>query len=160
DTLQASLNEAQEQAGETFALGIADIDNFKTINDTHGHPVGDRVILATAQWLQSSMRDTDFVARYGGEEFALLFAGATAAEAEARLARVLQELASRPFAYDGPDGARSVTFTVSAGIAESSAGDTVDSLVKRADAGLYQARKRGRNRVVVQARSRLASLFR
>ena len=188
ETLQASLDEAQEQAatdaltgianrgrfdevmqrwveaaaqaGETFALGIADIDNFKTINDTHGHPVGDRVILATAQWLQSSMRDTDFVARYGGEEFAMLFAGATAPEAEARLARVLHELASRPFAYDGPDGPRSVTFTVSAGITESGAGDTVDSLVKRADEGLYQAKKRGRNRVVVQARSRLASLFR
>ena len=77
-----------------------------------------------------------------------------------RLARVLQELASRPFAYDGPDGPRSVTFTVSAGIAESHAGDTVDSVVKRADEGLYQAKKRGRNRVVVQGRSRLASLFR
>ena len=188
ETLQASLSEAQEQAatdpltgianrgrfdetiqrwtedsapaGETFALGIADIDHFKAINDTHGHQVGDRVILCTAQWLQSSVRDTDFVARYGGEEFAVLFGGATAADAEARLARVLQELASRPFAYDGPDGPRSVTFTVSAGVAESIPGDTVTTLVRRADEGLYQAKKRGRNRVVVQHRGRLASLFR
>ena len=188
ETLQASLTEAQEQAatdaltgianrgrfdetiqrwledaagsGETFVLGIADIDNFKTINDTHGHQVGDRVILATAQWLQSSVRGGDFAARYGGEEFAVLFARATAAEAEARLAYVLQELASRPFAYDGPDGPRSVSFTLSAGIAESAAGDTVASLVRRADEGLYLAKKRGRNRVVVQSRSRLASLFR
>jgi diguanylate cyclase len=188
ETLQASLTEAQEQAatdaltgianrgsfdetierwveradgsGEAIVLGIADIDNFKSINDTHGHPVGDRVILATAQWLQSLARDADFVARYGGEEFAVLFSRTTAAEAEARLTRVLQELASRPFAYDGPDGPRSVSVTLSAGIAESAAGDTVATLVKRADEGLYQAKKRGRNRVVVQSRSRLASLFR
>jgi diguanylate cyclase (GGDEF)-like protein len=188
ETLQASLSEAQEQAatdaltgipnrgrfdetiqrwlenaeasGEMFALGLADIDNFKIINDTHGHPIGDRVILATAQWLQSSVRGTDFVARYGGEEFAVLFAGVTAAEAEARLTRVVQELASRPFAFDGPDGPQSVSFTLSAGIAESAAGDTVASLVRRADAALYQAKKRGKNRVAVQSRGRLASLFR
>jgi len=135
ETLQESLSEAQEQAatdpltgianrgrfdetiarwlehtaqsGEPFVLGLLDIDRFKTINDTHGHLVGDRVILCTAQWLQSSARDTDFVARYGGEEFAVLFSQATAADAEARLARVLQELAARPFTYDGPDGPRS-----------------------------------------------------
>ena len=188
ETLQASLSEAQEQAatdaltgianrgsfdetierwcadavesGETFALALADIDRFKAINDTHGHPVGDRVILATAQWLQSSAGGEDFVARYGGEEFAVLFARAGAADAEARLTRVLRELAARPFAYDGPDGARSVSFTLSAGIAEFATGDTVATLVKRADEGLYQAKKRGRNRVIVQSRGRLASLFR
>ena len=188
ETLQASLSEAQEQAatdpltgianrgrfdetigrwleqaarsGEPFVLGLVDIDRFKAINDTHGHPVGDRVILCTAQWLQSSARDADFVARYGGEEFAVLFSQATAADAEARLARVLQELAARPFTYDGPDGPRSVSFTVSAGVAESGAADTVDALVKRADEALYHAKKRGRNRVAVQPRSRLASLFR
>jgi diguanylate cyclase len=187
ETLQASLNEAQEQAatdaltgianrgrfdetieqwlqaavgsGDVFVLALADIDNFKTINDTHGHPIGDRVILATAQWLQSSVRGTDFVARYGGEEFALLYAGAAAAEAELRLTRVLHELSSRPFAFDGPDGPQSVTFTVSAGMAEYTAGDTTSALVKRADAALYHAKKRGKNRVVVQGRGRLASLF-
>jgi len=188
ETLQESLSEAQEQAatdpltgianrgrfdetiarwlehaaqsGEPFVLGLVDIDRFKTINDTHGHPVGDRVILCTAQWLQSSARDTDVVARYGGEEFAVLFSRATAAEAEARLTRVLRELAARPFTYDSPDGPQSVSFTVSAGVAESGPGDTVDAVVKRADEGLYHAKKRGRNRVVIQARSRLASLFR
>jgi len=188
ETLQASLTEAQEQAatdaltgianrgsfdetiqrwlddavesGDAFVLAIADIDNFKSINDTHGHQVGDRVILCTAQWLQSSVRDADFVARYGGEEFAVLFARVSAAEADTRLARVLQELASRPFAYDGPDGPRTVSFTLSAGIAESAAGDTVASLVRRADEGLYQAKKRGKNRVVVKSRSRIASFFR
>ena len=188
ETLQASLSEAQEQAatdpltgianrghfdqvlarwmehfersGDPFALGLADIDRFKAINDTHGHQVGDRVILCTAQWLQSSVRDTDVAARYGGEEFAVLFSGATAAEAEARLTRVLQELASRPFTYDGDGGPQSVAFTLSAGVSETCPGDTVDTLIRRADAGLYQAKKRGRNRVVVQSASRLRSLFR
>jgi diguanylate cyclase (GGDEF)-like protein len=188
ETLQASLDEAQEQAatdaltgianrgrfdetivrwlehstqsGDTFVLGLVDIDRFKAINDTHGHPVGDRVILCTAQWLQSSLRGTDFVARYGGEEFAVLFSGIDAADAEARLSRALQELAARPFAYDGPEGPRSVSFTASAGVAESAVGETVDALIKRADEGLYQAKKRGRNCVVVQPRSRLAALFR
>ncbi|HEV8394066.1 MAG TPA: GGDEF domain-containing protein [Vicinamibacterales bacterium] len=188
ETLQVSLSEAREQAatdaltgianrgrfdemlgrwlelagqsGEPFVLAIADIDHFKAVNDTHGHLVGDRVILCAAQWLQSSVRDTDFVARYGGEEFAVLFSRATAAEAEARLARVLQELAARPFTYDGAEGPQSVCFTLSAGVAESGAGDTLDTLVRRADEALYQAKKRGRNRVVVQSRGRLASLFR
>jgi diguanylate cyclase len=187
ETLQASLSEAQEQAatdaltgianrgrfdemiarwvelaaqsGETFVLAFADIDRFKAINDTHGHPVGDRVILCTAQWLQSMVRDTDFVARYGGEEFAVLFSRVTAAEAESRLSRVLAELAARPFSYDDANGQTSVRFTVSAGLTESAAGDTVPALVRRADEALYHAKKRGRNRVVVQARGRLASLF-
>ena len=147
ETLQASLSEAQEQAATDALTGIANRGRFdetiaplargrrgvgravrprhrrhrrfKAINDTHGHPVGDRVILCTAQWLQSSVRDADFVARYGGEEFAVLFSRATAAEAERGSTRVLQELASRPFTYDGPDGPRTVSFTLSAGMAES-----------------------------------------
>jgi diguanylate cyclase len=188
ETLQESLTEAQEQAatdpltgianrgrfdqtierwmeqfersGEPFALAIADIDRFKAINDTHGHLVGDRVILCTAQWLQSSLRGTDVVARYGGEEFGVLFAHTTASEAEARLARVLQELSARDFTYDGDDGPQSVRFTISAGVAEPGPGDTADSLLRRADDGLYQAKKRGRNRVVVQSRGRLAAIFR
>jgi diguanylate cyclase len=188
ETLQESLSEAQEQAatdpltgianrgrfdqtiarwmdqfgrtGEPFAVAIADIDRFKAINDTHGHLVGDRVILCTAQWLQTPLRGADIVARYGGEEFALLFSHTTAAEAEGRLARVLEELAAREFSYDGDEGPRSVQFTVSAGVAEAASGDTADSLLRRADDGLYQAKKRGRNRVVVQPRSRLSSIFR
>lgn len=188
ETLQASLTEAQEQAatdpltgianrgrfdrevvrwlehcaqsGEPFVLAIADIDRFKGINDTHGHLVGDRVILCTAQWLQSALRDTDVVARYGGEEFGVLFSATTSAEAQVRLERVLAELAARPFVYDGDNGPAAVAFTISAGVAEAAPGDTPETLIQRADEGLYQAKKRGRNRVIVQARGRLAALFR
>ena len=188
ETLQASLSEAQEQAatdaltgianrgrfdemirrwmdafaqsGEPFVLAIADIDHFKSINDTHGHPVGDRVIACTAQWLSSCVRGTDFVARYGGEEFAVLFSHTSAAQAEARLNDVLRSLSARPFEYEADDGPRSVSITLSAGVAEAYAGDTVDALIRRADEGLYQAKRRGRGRVVVQKRTRLAALFR
>jgi diguanylate cyclase len=188
ETLQASLVEAQEQAAtdaltglanrgrfdqllprwvdelrrsdEPFTLGMVDIDHFKAINDTHGHPVGDRAIICVAQWLQASARSTDVVARYGGEEFAVLFAASTASQAEARLSAALREIGQRPFEYDSDDGPRSVSLTFSAGLAEMSSGDTPEALVRRADEGLYQAKRRGRNRVVVQKRTLLGSLFR
>lgn len=188
ETLQASLNEAQtqastdpltgvanrghfdqmvqrwmhtfERAGEPFVLGLLDIDDFKRINDTHGHPIGDRVILCAAQWLRASVRGTDFVARYGGEEFAVLLSHSSAAQAEARLADVLKSVADRRFDYDGGTETRSVSFTLSAGVAEAAPGDTVESLVRRADQSLYQAKRAGKNRVVVHRPSRLSNLFR
>ena len=187
ETLEACLDEAQEQAvtdaltgvanrgrfdqmlqrwldhhaqsGEPFALGLADIDDFKSINDTHGHPVGDRVILCTAQWLQASVRGTDFVARYGGEEFAVLFSHTTAAEAAERLTGVLRTLGERRFDYDSDEGPQSVGFTVSAGVAETVPGDTAASLIRRADDGLYRAKRKGKKRVVVQTRTSLRALF-
>jgi diguanylate cyclase len=187
ETLEASLDAAREQAetdaltgvanrarfdktlarwldsfaatGQPFVLAMADVDDFKAVNDTHGHQVGDRVLLATAQWLAASVRGTDVVARYGGEEFAVLFSRVSLAQAENRLGDVFRQLSAKEFTYDGDDGPRAIRFTVSAGMAECGSGDTGESLVRRADEGLYEAKRAGKNRIVVKKKSRLAALF-
>ena len=85
---------------QPLSLAMIDIDRFKTINDTHGHPIGDRVLLCAANWLGKGLRHTDFIARYGGEEFAVLFRDARLAEIDARMTQVLGEIATRSFEYD------------------------------------------------------------
>lgn len=128
-----------------FILALIDLDDFKTINDTHGHSVGDKVLLAVAQALRSSLRSSDLVARFGGDEFAVLLTGLTLRQAEVRLQSVATQLASASVIPGEGSG-----ITVSCGVSEVSAGDTVDSLIHRADQALYDAKRRGKNRVSVR----------
>jgi len=151
---------AEWVAGSTFSessfvLVLADIDDFKKINDTRGHVVGDRVLLGAAQLLTASLRKTDFVARYGGEEFALLLAGIRLAEAEPRIATLLKTVAAHRFEYE----AGFLQFTLSCGLAEFSTGDTAETIVARADQALYEAKRKGKNRVISKRRSILRSMF-
>ena len=187
ETLQANLVEAEEHASldpltkvpnrGTFDRSLAklvkqsrtskapltlvmiDIDHFKKINDTHGHPIGDRVILCVAQWVSAAVRHTDVVARYGGEEFAVILPDADLAAAETRFTKVLQQIANRSFEYQAEDETRSVRFTVSCGVAQLASSDSEQDLVQRADQALYDAKRQGRNRVVTKKRSKLAGLF-
>jgi diguanylate cyclase len=145
---------------QPLSLALIDIDRFKAINDTHGHQIGDRVLLCAAMWLGRSLRQTDFIARYGGEEFAVLFRDATLAEMEARMAQVLGEIATRSFEYEQDGETRTVRFTASAGAAEWSAGESQHDLIRRADEALYQAKRAGRNQVVARKRSLLGALLR
>ncbi len=134
-----------EEKGEAaFVLAIADIDDFKKINDTHGHPVGDRVLMGAAQMLAASVRPDDFVARYGGEEFAVLLSGMKVASAELRMTHLLKTIAAYRFEYEN---GCTLQFTLSCGMAEFNAGDTVESLITRADEALYEAKRKGKNRV-------------
>ena len=130
-----------------FVVALVDIDDFKGINDAYGHPVGDRVLVAVARALKSSVRSGDLVARFGGDEFALLTADLTLPQAEARLRGVLQTLASAPVIVEG---ATPLGVGISGGVAEFSAGDTAESLVQRADEALYDAKRRGKNRVAAR----------
>ena len=147
------------RAGSPLALGMVDIDHFKQINDTWGHQVGDRVLLCCAEWLRSSVRQTDVVARYGGEEFAVLLPGANLQQSEDRFQAVLQQIASHAYTYEEDGESRTVRFTVSCGVAELTEADTDKQLVKRADQALYDAKAKGRNRVVARKVSRLARLL-
>ncbi len=142
-----------------LSLALLDIDHFKSINDTHGHPIGDRVLLCAAQWLAGATRRTDMVARYGGEEFAIILPDADLAVAEARFGPVLTQIASRRFDYDSETGPRSVQFTMSCGITQLADSDTPQDLILRADRALYDAKRAGRNRVAVRKRSKLGVLF-
>ena len=135
--------------GGVASLGICDIDRFKLINDSHGHPVGDRVLRMVAEVLQAACPDC-LVARLGGEEFVILFDNMEPKEAGELLDLARLDLASRQFrvrSTDAPIG----QITFSAGVARCSAGTGDDAPMKRADTLLYQAKNSGRNRVVTEA---------
>lgn len=125
------------------SLIICDVDHFKSINDTYGHQAGDEVLKLFGQMLKGECRQGDLVARYGGEEFVLLCAdcnNATAAGRAEHLRRALAEV--RHPAITG------ASVTASFGVTEIQAGDTPDSMLRRADRALFEAKRMGRNMVV------------
>jgi diguanylate cyclase len=139
-----------------FVLAMVDVDNFKRINDVHGHAIGDRALTVVGQTLNTSVHQhREIVARIGGDEFALLIADLSMAQAENRLRMVGVSLASAN--VETPSGAP-LTLTLSCGLAEYSAGDTVESLMERADRALYEAKNLGKNRVVGNVKPTLREL--
>ena len=123
--------------GSSFALVALDLDNFKQVNDTHGHPYGDSILRDTGERLRASVRSTDVAARVGGEEFAVLLRGTNADLAEEIAERIRADLAAIPL-----DGGH---LECSAGVAvyPDDAGDP-DALLECADAALYRAKHAGK----------------
>lgn len=156
--VRAWVNRAARD-GHAFTVAMVDLDDFKRINDNYGHPIGDRVIVAAAQLLQSGSADGEVVSRFGGEEFALLLTSATASQARDRVTALLERM---PPAYEFAEGSRTrlVTFSFSGGVTAYMAGDTAESIVKRADEALYDAKRRGKKRVETRPQSFLRSLMR
>jgi len=139
------------RTGHELGLAMLDIDNFKRINDTFGHPVGDEILKGLVEELMRNARDTDVVARYGGEEFAIIFPDTPAASARdaANRFRELVERREFPLAQIG----RTLQITVSIGVAVFPRdGATAADLIARADAALYIAKKQGKNRVSMATR--------
>jgi diguanylate cyclase (GGDEF)-like protein len=125
--------------GSVLAVLFLDIDRFKWINDSLGHPVGDQVLQTIAARLRGSVRSDAFVARFGGDEFVAFCPGlASAEDAQAIAHRFLAEL-RRPFSLDG----RSIPLNASIGIALSRPGCTADDLLSEADLAMYRAKERG-----------------
>jgi diguanylate cyclase len=137
-------------------LAILDVDNFKTINDTHGHAVGDKVLVSIAKALSKGFRSHDVVARIGGDEFAVLATDLTLQQAESRFTGVIATIAKTC----GNGGAVPFTPTVSCGVVEFSAGDTMESVMVRSDQALYESKRLGKNRVTVKARPYMRDLMR
>ena len=132
--------------GAPFSLVMVDADNFKEVNDVHGHPVGDAVLKALGGCLTDCARDSDMIFRYGGEEFCLLLSN-TALDGATRLAdRMRRAVENRSIEVDE---AR-VAITISSGVAELGPEDDGETLLARADRALYQAKKGGRNRVATE----------
>lgn len=147
---ETELERAAEEAaakGEALCVGFCDVDHFKSINDTHGHDAGDRVLVAIARTLQTYAGQHCFAARHGGEEFALLFPGADLAKAKARLDKIRLDLSTRQMV--NRDNGRSFgKITFSGGVSEVANPDDARDALARADAALYKAKEGGRDQVV------------
>lgn len=133
DELPRVLEQAQA-TGEPVSIGMLDLDRFKSYNDRHGHPAGDRLLKAAAAAWTAALRRSDILARYGGEEFIVLLPGADTGQATMVLERVRRVT---------PDEQ-----TFSAGVATWDGRETTEELIARADQALYRAKNTGRDRIV------------
>jgi diguanylate cyclase len=148
-----------ERAVETLAGGaglvgasllMGDVDHFKKINDTYGHLIGDRVLAAIGRLLKARVKGRDLVARWGGEEFVVLLPDTLAADARNLAEQIRADTArGRIKRIDREEYIGSVTISI--GVAEASADDTLAALIERADGALYRAKAEGRNRTVLAA---------
>jgi diguanylate cyclase (GGDEF)-like protein len=128
---------------------MIDVDHFKVVNDTHGHPTGDAAILAIARACNETIRKTDIVSRFGGEEFVILMPETDANEAALVTERLRSAIAALGFVSEN---SQTFTLTISIGVAfydQNSAEDNASSLLNRADKALYRAKHAGRNQVVI-----------
>jgi diguanylate cyclase (GGDEF)-like protein/PAS domain S-box-containing protein len=145
DRLAMALAHAQRRE-ELLAVCFLDLDNFKGVNDTYGHEVGDKVLVQTAQGIRSVLRAQDTVARIGGDEFVLLL---TELKSRSRIIEVMQrvlEVARLPLDIDG----KTIALSASAGVAIYPEIDlSADELVRYADQAMYRAKQQGRNRFIL-----------
>ncbi len=136
-----------ERTGEALCLILIDIDDFKGLNDRHGHAAGDTVLRGVAEVMLSIVRDTDLLARYGGEEFALLTVHTDTAGAVVLAEKIRAAISEARFAIVGLEGPKELQLTASFGVARF-CGDE-KRLFTDADRALYRAKERGKNCVVV-----------
>jgi diguanylate cyclase (GGDEF)-like protein len=140
----ASLFSNYRRGNLQIAVAMVDIDDFKHINDTYGHPVGDRVIIHLYESLSSRLRKNDIVARFGGEEFCILLTGSDMEAAPRILERIRSIIADTHVWYE--DDA-SVKYTVSMGLCMHPL-ESLEDMIIAADRYLYQAKERGKNRLI------------
>src|SRR5712692_3797275 len=140
DRLQHELARC-ERYGGSLSVAMGDIDNFKIVNDTFGHQIGDEVLKRLAQFLRKDLRRTDYIARWGGEEFTMLLPGTRLEAATTVLERVRTTIATYAIPEIGG------TVTLSFGVTEYAKSDTPSELLNRVDHALYQSKQNGRNRV-------------
>ncbi|HMZ08308.1 MAG TPA: GGDEF domain-containing protein [Anaerolineales bacterium] len=135
-----------ERYGSMFSISVLDLDSFKSINDTFGHPVGDEVLKNVAILLRDSIRHPDVVGRYGGEEFLILLPNSNATSAAEQANRLCREIRSKLVHTKEHD----IQVTFSIGIAQFRTGeDSWHSLLKRADNAMFKAKNNGRDRWVI-----------
>ncbi len=144
ETLANAVRDAKK-SGTALSLVMADIDNFKRINDTYGHPIGDEVLKKFSEVMMDYANNGETVARYGGEEFAIILPTARVQEAASLAEQIRTKLESKHWVVKGcaPIG----VVTASFGVAELNADDGPSDLIEQADAKLYRSKSAGRNRV-------------
>lgn len=133
--------------GETVSVALVDLDNFKSINDSYGHPAGDKVLIEFAKIMTARLRGTDIYGRFGGEEFFIIFPNQSSENAMNSVSDILEKFRSQSFVT--PTG-QIFNATFSAGITEITSEDKdVSELISRADNALYTAKDKGRNDLVL-----------
>jgi diguanylate cyclase (GGDEF)-like protein len=138
------LTDRMAEVSGAVSLLVIDLDFFKLVNDTHGHPAGDAVLRETAARIASAARAADVVARYGGEEFVVLLPDTAEDDAASLAERIRRRIGESPVTEAGLE----IAVTASVGVATERSGDA-DRLMDAADRAVYQAKARGRDRVVV-----------
>ncbi|SFV52626.1 GGDEF domain protein [hydrothermal vent metagenome] len=129
---------------EALILVVIDIDDFKAVNDTYGHQSGDTILIEFTRLIQANIRTYDMFSRWGGEEFLLLFRHTNLENAIKKLERLRKIIEEHNFSHIS-------SLTASFGLSLRNDNDDVHSLVERADLGLYEAKKSGKNRVIYKA---------
>jgi len=137
------LRDGPQQA--PLAVGLIDIDNFKKLNDSLGHAAGDAALQNLAARVKEWLRPVDHIARFGGEEFVLLLPGTPVDEAQQVLTRLQRRLSASLFMHEGQE----VFVTFSAGVTGWRPGEALDAALARADEGLYEAKRTGKNRTCI-----------
>jgi diguanylate cyclase len=143
DDKLAEMIRLRQRYTEIFFLIILDVDNFKSINDSYGHPAGDLILKGVAAKIKSALRDSDFLARFGGDEFALILIKSIPQSAELVARKLCGTVRDSRFQFEDSE----LRVTLSIGAAEATAFDTTESLLERADSALYQVKQSGRNNV-------------
>jgi diguanylate cyclase (GGDEF)-like protein/PAS domain S-box-containing protein len=126
-----------------LAIGIGDIDYFKSVNDTHGHPVGDEVLCGFVRLLRSNLRPYDFLGRFGGEEFMVITPGIKENDVPLMYDRLRAAVANNPILTQAGE----VSITFSLGVAPVRGNESMEELLAAADSALYRAKSGGRNRI-------------
>lgn len=133
----------QRRADVDFVLALADIDYFKSINDTYGHQVGDEALMGVAKTIKNSLRENDLIARWGGEEFVIMLKNITLDQAATIIEKVRANIEQSIICDD-------IKVTASFGLTKYKEGEETKEIFKRVDDALYEAKRAGRNRVVVK----------
>lgn len=143
-----ALAAAAARSDKSLSLLMIDIDQFKSVNDGHGHATGDAILCAVADRLRKGVRNSDSAGRWGGEEFMIAMPDASAEIALVVAERLRRRMEASPIRVAAPDGDIAVPVTVSIGVASfEGAEDSAAAMIRRADEGLYAAKRGGRNRV-------------
>lgn len=134
------------RSGSPIGICLFDLDHFKLVNDTYGHPIGDKVLVHVSKILRAALREGDVALRYGGEEFMAVLPGASITDAFEIADRVRRLVAETVFQH----GSNVVSLTISGGAAAWPDFDasSADALVRQADESLYKAKEEGRNRII------------